>query len=68
MKKEEFEYILQNESKFKEFPNSELIKVMDLLSSDFDTTKKQIIDLTYYLDKVEELYNKSLEVYKTRVS
>jgi hypothetical protein len=68
MKKEEFEYILQNENKFKEFPNSELIKVMDLLSSDFDTTKKQIIELTYYLDKVEELYNKSLEIYKTRVS
>jgi hypothetical protein len=68
MKKEEFDYIIQNESKLKDLPNSELIRVMDLLSSDFEMTKKQIIDMTFYLDKIEELYNKSLEIYKTRVS
>jgi len=68
MKKEEFDYIIENESKLKDLPNSELIRVMDLLSSDFEMTKKQIIDMTFYLDKLEELYNKSLEIYKTRVS
>ena len=39
---------------------------MDKLSSDFDLTKNNIIGLTLYLDKVEELYNKSLKEYQSR--
>jgi hypothetical protein len=39
---------------------------MDKLTTDFDLTKNNIIGLTLYLDKVEELYNKSLEEYQSR--
>ena len=36
-----------------------------LTKTHFDT-KKTIIDLTYYLDNVEEMYNKILEEYNLR--
>jgi hypothetical protein len=39
---------------------------MDLLSSDFEGTKQNIINSTLYLDKVEELYNNTLKVYQER--
>jgi hypothetical protein len=39
---------------------------MDKLTSDFDATKNNIIGLTLYLDKVEEMYNKTLNEYQTR--
>ena len=39
---------------------------MDKLTTDFDTTKNNIIGLTLYLDKVEEMYNKTLNEYQTR--
>lgn len=66
MKKEEFDEIISKENNFDDLPNAELIKNMDLLSDDFEFTKNEIIKLTYYLDKVEELYNKALKVYNTR--
>jgi len=40
---------------------------MDLLTQDFDDTKEKIISMTYYLDKVEELYNNILSEYQNRV-
>lgn len=67
MKKEEFESITQNETKLNDLTNSDLVKYMDLLSEDFDLTKEEIIKMTYYLDRVEELYNKCLNVYNSRV-
>lgn len=67
MKKEEFESITENETKLNDLTNSDLIKYMDLLSEDFDFTKEEIIKMTYYLDRVEELYNKCLNVYNSRV-
>jgi len=39
---------------------------MDKLSIDFDSTKANIINLTMYLDSVEELYNKTLKEYEQR--
>jgi hypothetical protein len=39
---------------------------MDLLSSDFEGTKENIINSTRYLDKLEELYNNTLKVYQER--
>jgi hypothetical protein len=39
---------------------------MDLLSSDFESTKDSIIKSTLYLDKVEELYDRVLKVYQER--
>lgn len=67
MKKEEFDLITENENKLQDATNSDLIKYMDLLSEDFDFTKEEIIKMTYYLDRVEELYNKCLNIYNSRV-
>jgi flagellar motor switch protein FliG len=66
MKKEEFENIVKEQSNLKNLPNQKLVEFMDLLSSDFDATKESIINSTRYLDKVEELYNKTLKVYQER--
>lgn len=67
MTKEQFDSILNNQSQLKEVPNNELINSLDLLSGDFEETKTKIINMTHYLDKVEELYNKYLSEYNTRV-
>lgn len=66
MNKEEFENIVKELGDLKNLPNAKLIEFMDKLSSDFDLTKNNIIGLTLYLDKVEELYNKSLEEFQSR--
>lgn len=66
MNKEEFENIVKELGDLKNLPNAKLIEIMDKLSSDFDLTKNNIIGLTLYLDKVEELYNKSLEEFQSR--
>lgn len=67
MTKEQFDNILNNQTQLKELPNTDLINCLDLLSSDFEETKTKIINMTHYLDKVEELYNKCLSEYNTRV-
>lgn len=66
MKKEEFETIIKEQSNLKNLPNQKLVEFMDLLSSDFESTKENIINSTRYLDKVEELYNHTLKVYQER--
>ena len=66
MKKEEFENIIKEQSNLKNLPNQKLVEFMDLLSSDFEATKENIINSTRYLDKVEELYNNTLKVYQER--
>jgi hypothetical protein len=66
MRKEEFEIIIKEQSNLKNLPNQKLVEFMDLLSSDFEGTKQNIIDSTLYLDKVEELYNNTLKVYQER--
>ena len=66
MRKEEFESIIKEQSNLKDLPNQKLVEFMDLLSSDFEGTKQNIIDSTLYLDKVEELYNNTLKVYQER--
>lgn len=67
MKKEEFEKIVQELGDLKNLPNTKLIEIMDTLTTDFEITKNNIISLTVYLDSVEELYNKTLEEYQSRV-
>lgn len=67
MEKEVFEKILNEHRDLKNLPNSILVEHMDTLSESFETTKKNIINLTYYLDKVEELYNLTLNEYQSRV-
>ena len=66
MKKEEFENIVNLQSNLKEQPNSKLIEAMDILTTDFELTKENIINLTMYLDKLEELYNNTLKEFQSR--
>jgi predicted nuclease with TOPRIM domain len=39
-------------------PNAQLIEVSTLLQSEFEETKKMILQLTEHLDKLEECYNR----------
>ena len=55
MKDEKFKEILDSQLSLKDLPNTKLVEYMDLLSSDFESTKETIIKSTLYLDKVEEL-------------
>lgn len=66
MTKEEFENILNLQNNLKELPNTKLIEVMDKLTVTFDLTKENVINLTIYLDKLEELYNNTLKEYQSR--
>jgi len=66
MNKEEFENITKELGDLKNLPNTKLIEIMDKLTTDFDVTKNNIIGLTLYLDKVEEMYNKTLNEYQVR--
>lgn len=66
MTKEEFETILKDITDLKNLPNSRLIEVMDKITTDFETTKTNIINMTVYLDKLEELYDKTLSEYESR--
>ena len=66
MKKEEFDEIIKDLGDIKNVPNSKLIDDMDKLTTDFELTKNNIINLTVYLDSVEELYNKILKEYQSR--
>jgi hypothetical protein len=66
MKDEKFKEILDSQLLLKDLPNTKLVEFMDLLSSDFDSTKESIIKSTLYLDKVEELYDRVLKVYQER--
>ena len=66
MIKEEFEEIVGLYKDAKNRSNSELTNAMNSLTKTHFDTKKTIIDLTYYLDSVEEMYNKILEEYNSR--
>jgi hypothetical protein len=66
MKDEKFKEILDSQSNLKDLPNTKLVEYLDLLSSDFDSTKESVIKSTLYLDSVEELYNRVLKVYQDR--
>lgn len=68
MNKEEFDLILKEQKTLKDLPNSKLIEFMDKLSTDFELVKKNIIDQTIYLDKIEELYNSFLKEYQFRTN
>jgi hypothetical protein len=41
---------------------------MDKLTSEFETTKNTIIGMSFYLDKLEELYNNLLKEYNERTN
>jgi hypothetical protein len=46
--------------------NTELTLALDIINTDYETTKDNIIKLTYHLDSLEESYNKILKEYKKR--
>lgn len=66
MTKEQFEKISNQISDVNNLPNSELVNIMDSLSSEFEIVKQKIIDMTFYLDKIELLYNNTLKEYQNR--
>jgi hypothetical protein len=66
MTKEKFDEISSKMSDIKNVPNSDLVKIMDDLTTEFDIVKKRIIDMTYYIDKIELLYNNILKEFESR--
>lgn len=66
MNKERFDKITNQIADVKNLPNSELVSIMDDLSFEFDKVKQNIIDLTFYLDKIEMMYNNTLKEYEQR--
>lgn len=66
MTKEYFDNILSEQKNIKNIPNSKLIEYMDIVTEDFETTKSNLINMSYYLDKLEELYNSMLKEYQSR--
>lgn len=66
MTKQELDEIVKEQQNLTNLPNNMLVKYLDLLSEDFESTKKNIIAGTIYLDKVEMLYNNILKIYNDR--
>jgi|APCry1669189000_1035189.scaffolds.fasta_scaffold01565_8 hypothetical protein len=58
--------ILEIIKEYKSKSNVDLRKAMDYINEDFELTKKNLIQLTHHLDKLETTYNKLLSEYKTR--
>jgi len=67
MTKDEFNKIIEDQKDLKNLPNNNLVIMMDLLSLEFEEVKKNIISMTYHLDKLEELYDNSLKEYQSRL-
>ena len=67
MTQEQLIKIIEEQKDLKNLPNSNLVQMMDLLSLEFEEVKKNLISMTFHLDKVEELYNNSLKEFQNRV-
>jgi hypothetical protein len=65
---EEYEKALEIINDYKSRTNKDLMFAMDKINEDFEFTKKQLIDLSHHLDKLEESYNLLLKEYKTRTN
>ena len=68
MTQEEFKVISEIVKESKNIPNAKLEETMDKLTSEFETSKNAIIGMSFYLDKLEELYNTHLKEYKERTN
>lgn len=68
MSTEEILRITEEVKGVSDLPNSKLVEVMDVLSIEFEVTKQNIIDLTFYLDNIELLYDTVYNEYKKRNS
>lgn len=65
---EDYEKTIEILKDYKSKTNKELMFAMDKLRQDFEFTKKQLIDLSYHLDKLEDSYNLILKEYNTRTN
>jgi len=68
MTQEEFKVISEIVKESKNIPKAKLEETMDKLTSEFETSKNAIIGMSFYLDKLEELYNTLLKEYKERTN
>lgn len=68
MTQEEFKIINEIVKESKNIPNAKLEETMDKLTSEFETSKNTIIGMSFYLDKLEELYNNLLKEYNERTN
>jgi len=62
----EIEKVIEISNDVENKSNKDLIKAMDLMVQDFEFCKKQIVDLTIQLDKLENTYNTLLKEYDGR--
>jgi hypothetical protein len=63
----EKEKVLEIIKDYKNRPNKDLVKAMDLLTQDFEFTKNKLVELSKHLDKVEYTYNTLLKEYNERI-
>jgi hypothetical protein len=66
MTKKKLEEIQTKTKDITNLPNLELVKNMDSLSEEHERLKNLIINQTYLLDEIEDLYNKNLVEYQKR--
>jgi hypothetical protein len=58
--------IIEESKNKKNLPNKKLVEMMSELADEFEKTKKELIILTQYFDKLEETYDSLLTEYETR--
>lgn len=66
MTQEEFKIVGEVVKDIKNIPNNKLEETMDKLNLEFESTKNTILGLSFYLDKLEEMYNVLLKEYSER--
>lgn len=68
MDKDAYDKVKNIVNDFKNHSNNDLKFAMDILNDEFEKTKEAIKNFSYYLDNVEETYNKILIEYKKRTN
>lgn len=66
MTQEEFKIMVESAKDVDKLNNKSLESNMDKLAVEFEKTKQNIINMTYYLDRVEQLYETMLKEHTKR--
>ena len=66
MTQEEFKVMVETAKDVSKLNNKSLESNMDKLAVEFEETKQNIINMTYYLDRVEQLYETMLKEHTKR--
>lgn len=53
---------------YKERPNKDLILAMEKINSEFEESKKMMLNLSKHLDRLENLYLEILKEYRNRTN